>query len=786
MHHQIGSITGKVYESSLEKPIEYANIILFNQTDSSQVSGTISTSDGTFTLKNIKAGRYYLEIRFMGYKIKNLNSIELTPTDMNVDMGLIPLEPTILTLEGLEVEGEKPAFTYEIDKKVINVDRMQTAASGTAVEVLENIPSVSVDIEGNVSLRGSSNFMLLIDGRPTILDANDALQQLPASTIDNIEIITNPSAKYDPEGTAGIINVILKKSSNWGTTGLLNMNAGMNDKYGTDLLLEKRYDRSKWIVGAYYSKHNYFGEGRSENHTTLNDITSFIASDGESNRGRNFYGLRFGYDYDFTPKNLLSISARLGKGSFGGNSDLNYDEWTSVNPLRSNYVSDEEQERSMNFMMANMNYIHKFATKGHEFNTNIQFHRRSGDETSLNELYGPGNELINGIETTEGGPSHSLRSRIDYTLPLGEDTRFEAGYQGDIRNSLEDAGFSEYDPDLGTYVSEEKYNHEADYYRNVQAIYTTYTGNLGKLGYQAGLRGEYTYRTMELVDENQQFTIDRWDYFPSTHFSYHFNDARQLMASYSRRIDRPRDYYLEPFITWSDAYNVRIGNPALKPEYIDSYELGYQTYFGSNLISTEVYYRKTNNKVERIRSVYDENVTLHSVENVGKDYSLGTEILFNFNLFKIWGINLIGNIYDYRIEGVLYDRPFSRSSFNWSNRLNNSLKLTRNTQIQLNGRYNSKRVTSQGESSDFITLDLALRQDFFDKQLTATLQIRDVLGTAKREFTSSGPDFYTYDYREGESPVVMLNLRYNINHYKPERKDQNGQGQDDMGEEDEF
>ena len=312
-----------------------------------------------------------------------------------------------------------------------------------------------------------------------------------------------------------------------------------------------------------------------------------------------------------------------------------------------------------------------------------------------------------------------------------------------------------------------------------------YAGEMGNFGYQGGLRGEYTYRTVAMTGVDDKFKIDRWDYFPTVHTSYKLTGGQQAMSSYTRRIERPRGYYLEPFETWMDAYNVRKGNPSLKPEYIDSYELGYQTFWGSNLISAEGYYRITHNKVERVRSVYADNVTLHTTENVGSDYALGTELMLNMGPKKWWDMNLMSNLYNYRVEGDLFGRSFSEESFTWSMRFNNSFKLSASTRFQINSSYNSPRVSAQGRREDFFMVNMALKKELLQKSLTATLQVRDVFDTAKYEFTSSGPDFYTYREYTRNSPVVMLNLSLNINNHKVERKNQDG-GDDSGGEGEEF
>jgi outer membrane cobalamin receptor len=342
----------------------------------------------------------------------------------------------------------------------------------------------------------------------------------------------------------------------------------------------------------------------------------------------------------------------------------------------------------------------------------------------------------------------------------------------------------EYDSITGEYEFRPEFSNVVEYEDKIHSLYALYKGEWGDFGYQGGLRSEYQYRLIELVGENEDFTIDQWDFFPSGHVSYGFPDEHEVMASYTRRIDRPRGWQLEPFETWMDAYNVRTGNPALKPEYIDSYELGYQKQFGRNLFSLEGYYRVTHNKIERVRSVYDANIILHSVENVGTDYSYGTEAMLEWDLFKWLNINLTGDIYQYRVEGVLYGEDFSRESFNWNTRLNTTFKLGKATRVQINGIYYSPSISSQGRREGFYTTNAAIRQDLWNKKLAVTLQLRDILGTAKHEFTSEGSDFYSYTEFSRKSPVVILALSFNFNRYRPER--QRNDQQEEFEDEDMF
>lgn len=778
------SVKGYVVDSKLQSPLEYASVVLYRKSDKAQITGSATNKSGYFQLKGIKPGVYYLKANYIGYHINTIDDIEIKPGMSDIDLGNIPLKQAALILDGVEVVAERPAIEYKIDKKVINVSKQYTAVSGTAVDVLENVPSVTVDLEGNVSLRGSGSFTVLIDGRPTILEPNDALQQIPASTIDNIEIITNPSAKYDPDGISGIINIVTKKGKLQGVNGIVNLNLGLEDKRGGDFLLNYQRAKFKAFFGADYNKRAYPGTAREESRTFKENITSFIHSSGDSRWERNGWGLRGGAELFLSTRDILNFGFRYGKRDMERRTEVDFDEWTEPGDTHNLYLSKNKGDHGHDFYSLNLDYQHDFARKGHKLSGQVVFSRSDGYEESTNELLDMTGLITSGQQSSEEGPSARMRLKLDYSLPLQEKDRFEAGYQNRFNRSDEITKMHDYNSALGEYEFRPEYSHTIEYDRDIHSLYAIYSGQFGRLGYQSGIRGEYTYRSIELVGEDERFAIDRWDYFPTLHLSYQFPGRKQLMTSYSRRIDRPRGWHLEPFETWSNAYNIRKGNPALKPEYIDSYELGYQTSFGKNLFSTEAYYRVTHNKVERVRSVYDYNITLHSIENVGTDYAFGAELMLNLDLFKWWNANYMGNLYNYRIEGELYGEPFSRESFNWSLRLNNTIKLGNSTRIQVTGIYNNPTVSSQSRREGFFVTNVGIKQDFLNKILSATLEVRDLFRTSKYEFTSEGKDFYTYSHFTRESPMVMLNISYNFNNYKPDQKPDRDQL--DMEEAEEF
>jgi len=785
---QGGVIKGIVKDNSHDTPVEYATVSVYTMSDSTLIDGTITDAKGAFVLKKLKPGSYYVEVSFIGYNKAAVRNIPINKKRKVIDLKVVNLRQSTESLDEVTVTTERLPIQYQIDKKVIPVSRQITAASGTAVDVLENVPSVSVDIEGNISLRGSSNFTVLVDGKPSILEASDILEQMPASVIENIEIITNPSAKYDPEGTAGIINVITKKNKESGLNGVANLNLGTQNNNGADILINYRKKKWNFNFGVDYNNRQFEAENESENRTTFENVTNFVLSDGDSEMSRVGYGFRTGVDYDLNKKNSFSFAFRMGMRDMERKSTQDYQEYTSENPTRIKSDSKNKWERDMAFVNSSFSYTRKFEGKGHEWSSQVSYSRRgSGDEQSSNSLFDENGIQTSGQIATEEGPGSRWEIRSDYTLPLGKDQKFEMGYQGQIRSSEADTRQEEYNPLTGEYVFMPLFSHDVTYDRNVHGLYTTYASKIGSFGYQVGFRTEHTGREIKYKDNSEKFKIDRWDFFPTIHTQMDLGDKNQIMASYTRRIQRPRGWYLEPFVTWTDAYNVRQGNAALDPEYIDSYELGYMKRFGDQAISVETYYKVTHNKIERVRSVYEENVMLSTMENVGKDYSLGIEATLNLSFAKWFKNDLIGNFYHYKEEGdfatqnsagedIIQD--FSTESYNWSLRNNSTLILNKSTRFQFTVNYRSDTDWAQGKREGFISTSAAFKKDFFKRKLSATLQVRDVFGTSKHETLYTGTDFYNYSQMDPKTPMVRLKLSYKINNYKMKRGRRSANGVD--------
>ncbi len=767
------AISGRVLDMETKQPVQFANVILFRAKDSTQVTGTMTNGAGKFTLTGVKQGNYFIRVQIIGYAVKLIGDVRLSSARRSLNIGKVYLQPSAISLPDVVAEGRRSPITFQPGKQVIDVNQIKTAAGGTAADVLENVPSVSVDINGNVSLRGSSNFQVLINGRPSIMSAQNALQQLPASSIKNIQIITNPSAKYDASGTAGIINIILKKNSDLGWSGIVNMMGGLADKYGGNFILQYRRPSVSYDFGIDFNRRTFPGTNRQEKEFIIGQNTSYLNSNGSVLWQRIISGVRGGIDFNLSKHDILSLSGRYGRGTFHHYSSLSTDQFSIAQPTRLNYLNSHDFNNYGSFYGINANYLHKFNDHGHQISAYLSFRRHNSNSAAISTAT-QSDTTLSGTQTSELGPHTELIGNVDYSLPINKAEKFSAGSEFFTRNYQDINKLFSFDTTSGNYIFQPPFSHTNDFKRARFAAYSLFTDKWDSLAVQAGIRTEYTYQYVAQADSSQTYTFSRWDYFPSLSASYNFGSGTQFMASYTRRIERPDGGDLEPYYSWFDANTVHIGNPALKPELIDSYEMGMQTFIGSATFSNDLYYRSTSDKIEDINSVYAENVTLTSVANVGNDYALGYEFSLQFTPVKLWQSNLMGTLYDYKISGAISNQSFARESFDWGIKDNNTFTLTHSTEAQLNVRYHSPSVTAQGTWGGYFVTDLAVRQDLIAKVLSLTLQANDLLATGRREFTSQGSGFYEHEFYFKDAPIVMLTLQYNFNSFKSKGGGGNG------------
>jgi len=548
------TVTGKVFNDETKEPVEYANVMLVSKRDSTRIFGNVTNEDGIFLIEKVRPGMYRLDVQFMGYAKKRIDRIGIRPAEKVFDVGEIYLTPELINMDEVLVEADRVSVAFQIDKKVVHVGSQAVAASGTAVDVLENVPSVTVDIEGNVALRGSENFTVLIDGKPTILEPNEILQQLPASKIQDIEIITNPSAKFDPDGVAGILNVKMKKNKLEGISGIFSADAGLNNKYGIDGLLSYRNHKYAAFVSADFSHREFTGERNTERRfTDMDGNYNTTIGSGDMTFSREPYSIRGGLDLFITDKDVVSIGGTFGNRSHNRDMEMIYEEFNSLDQIRTKYLSVDESERSGDYYRWSLDYQHKFNEDGHQLQAQANYSTRDGGEKSINFRKDMAGNIYDGQKSTETGPSRDYRFKLDYTWPINKTDKFEAGVQSRVDQSDEGNEVFTYNTVTETYEFQDQFSHTTEYSKDIHSLYSMYSMERGRLGIQGGLRGEYVDRLVELTGENENYAVNRIDFFPSAHISWQQSEKTQFMGSYTRAIERPRGYWLEPFITWRDA-----------------------------------------------------------------------------------------------------------------------------------------------------------------------------------------------------------------------------------------
>jgi outer membrane cobalamin receptor len=781
-----GIVHGFVHEKNSGKPIEFANIVIYSLRDSSIVSGGITAQDGAFNIDKVRYGRFFIEIQFIGFGKQTIPEITIRPDNKVVNLGKIELALDAEMLEEVEVAATIDRVEYKLDRKVVNVGQDIMSSGATAVEALENVPGVQTDIDGNVSLRGTESFLVLIDGRASPIQGSEALQQIPAESIESIEIITNPSAKYDPDGVGGIINVVMKKDRRAGYNAQISANYGSFNSFGGDFLVNIRKEKLNFFVGGNYNERINRGLGNDQRISFLPGDTSFyLVTTNDRQRIRNSASMRVGADYYIRDNEVVTISARYNSNTYGNNlnstaaafyTDANGQEYGDYY-----YLTNTLFRTNWSYFTGDLNYMKKFNKPGHEiqiygsYSTNFSDEMNLFSEQMVDSELNPFTEIADSTRTLEDGGGNTLTAKADYTYPFNEKSKIEAGYQ--VRVSQMDREYKYQTLLVSDWMDDPALTNIYDFYRNVQSGYVIFSHLGDKFGFMTGLRTEYTDRVFEPQTMDTVWQYNKFDFFPTMHVSYKLPADIQLMASYSRRLDRPRPWFLDPFREVVDPNNVRQGNPLLMPEYTNSMELNVQKRFGQHFVSFETYYRETNNKVERYIKVDPQNpeIFISTFENLGKSIAGGGEIMANLNLAKWWNFNLSGSVYYYEIVDV-------NNTISWNTRLNNTFRLTKyGTSVQLSGFYNGPSITAQGRREAMWMANAAVRQDFFDRKLSVSFNVRDIFGTMGWEMISETPQFYSHITRSRKSPSFAISLTYRINDFQSRRERglENGFDRDD-------
>lgn len=783
------AIHGQVYDSETQAPLEFATVTVYEKTDSSLVTGGITDEKGMFFIET-KPGAYWVSIEFIAYQPVIFSNIVLTKEQPVADLGKILLKSDTETLVEVEVVAEKSQMMLSLDKRVFNVGKDLANAGGSAEDVLNNVPSVTVDVEGNVSLRGSSNVRILIDGKPSSLvgiSGTNGLKQLPANLIDRVEVITNPSAKYEAEGMAGIINIVLKKHNNKGIHGSFDLSAGLPEIYGFTTNLNFRKNRLNFFANYGIQNNRFNGGGNQYIEYYSNDTTTITLQDRTNDRGGLSHNFRFGADYYFNPKNILTAAFSYRTGKNDNIARITYNDYlfNTDTPIGSTYRTDDEKEDDSN-LEYNITYRKSFEEQGREFVFDVQYEDRQETERSnfLEQYYDPSGVLLSGTELLQRSKNeegqNQLRITADYTHPLGKEGKFESGLLASFREINNNYLVEQLNDQNWEVLANLSNNFIYD--EDIQAAYAILGNKSGKISYQAGLRVERSKVVTELVTTNELNDRSYVNFFPSAHISYQMADQNSFQISYSRRVTRPRFWDLNPFFTFSDSRNQFSGNPNLDPEFTDSYEIGHLKYWDNASLSSSVYYRHTTDVIERIRTFDNEGNSYTRPENLSTRDNFGFE--FNWSYDPTKKLNLNGNFNFFRsiTEGAFEDQNFYADTYSWFTRFTSKLTLWKDLDVQTTFHYRAPLETPQGKSKSMYHLDLGMSKDLLKKKGTLTLSVRDMFNSRKMRSITEGDNFYAEGDFQWRGRVVQLTFNYRINQNKQRPNGRRNEGAMEGGE----
>ena len=777
-------VKGKVVDFNSQLPLEYATVTLFEQKDSSMVTGAITDETGGFLLETT-FGRYYAQIEFLAYKKVIIDNIALTREEPVINLGIIPLEPDSKMLDVVEVRAEKSQMQLSLDKRVFNVGKDLANSGGTAADVLDNVPSVTVDVEGNVELRGSGGVRILVDGKPSGLvgiSNSDGLRQIPANLIDRVEVITNPSARYEAEGMAGIINIVLKKDRSQGFNGSFDLTAGTPDEYGVALNLNYRRDRFNFFTnyGLRYRKGP--GTGTQYQEFYLNDTTTFITNQ-VSNRSRGGLSnsVRFGADYFFSTTSILTTAFNFRYSDDNNFNKIAYQDYLNDlnHPTGITYRTDDETEKEPNLEYS-LTYKKLLDRDGHEFTADFRYQDNTEEENSdfIEENYDAfGVSKIEADLHQRSGNKEIQKNMIfqtDYVRPFSKEGKFEAGLRAGLRDINNDFKVEQEYGD-GNWETLAGLSNDFIYEENIYAAYTSLGNKLDKFNWQVGLRSEYSDVYTELVVDDSINDRQYFNFFPSIFMGYELSEKNSMQVSYSRRIRRPGFWELNPFFTYSDARNFWSGNPNLNPEFTDSYEVGYLRYFDKGSLTSSVFYRHTKDVVERIRTQTSDTSSFTQPVNLATQNDYGLEFTFSYDPFKFWRLNGNANFFRSVTEGEYQEQVFDADTYTWFGRLSSRLTIKKNLDFQVNFNYRAPRKTTQGESKALWHIDPALSMDVLNGNGTLTLSVRDVFNTRRRRYITEGDNFYTEGDWQWRARQTTLTFSYRLNQ-KKQREGRNGGG----------
>ncbi|MFK7924367.1 MAG: TonB-dependent receptor [Bacteroidia bacterium] len=761
------SISGQVLADESGEGIAYAQVSLHQAKDSSLIQGAITDEKGAFKLEGPN-GSYLMRYTAEGFETTYSEVFELNAKLM---MPSVRLQAKSITLSEVEITGEKNLVELDLDKKVYNVSKDLSNQGATASEILGNLPSVTVNQTGQVSLRGSSGVRILIDGKPSGLIGPDGegLAQLQGNLIESVEIITNPSARYEAEGSGGVINIVLKKDQRKGFNGSIDLTAGYPTNLIAAINLNYRVKKVNFFVnyGFGYRVNPYRGTVYQE---VYSGDTTFIS---EQTSNGQFQGLvnniRGGMDYYFNDRNILTAAYRFRRTDGQRFSYFRYEDFlnSTSNPIS---ITEREQEEveSEPYSEYALTYKKTFAKEGQELTADVRYlnYWENSDQIYPETTWLPGQTREQGNTFVQAAVNDEFENlyllQLDYVHPFGEDGRIEGGLRASFRDIKNDFLATEEQSD-GEWLALPGFDNVFQYNENIQAAYGIIGNKQERISYQVGLRAEATSITTELEKTNETNPRDYQNLFPSGLFSVHLPAENDLQISYSRRIRRPTYRELSPFITLSDRRNFFSGNKDLNPEFTHSVELSHLKHFDDGVVTSALYYRNSSSTIQSIRTVDQNGLASTLPFNLVGQNAFGADIAFSYSLTPWWKFDANFNAFRAITDATNIDADFSSDTYSWFIRQTSKFKLPKDASIQIRTNYQAPELIPQGRREAMFTLDVAIKKDLWERKGALTLAGTNLLNTNRSIITTEGETFFTDRFSLRQPRQINLTLTYRIN-----------------------
>lgn len=788
------SISGLIHDELTQFPLEFASVAVYQLSDSSLINGGITDQEGSFEISELAEGNYFLKITYIGYGSKTISDLHLGEKESK-NLGVLSISPDQTTLEGVEIQGQKLSTEFQLQKQSYSAESFQAAQGGNAADILKNLPGVAINVDGQISIRGTSGFVVMINGKPVQSDPMMILSQLPANSIEKIDWISSPSAQYDSEGKAGMINVITKSGTTDGLYMQFNTKLGMPPienygnaerakRYGADFNLN--YLKRKWDIslGASFQRNDIAGRRVGNVMTISGDTTTFFPSEGERSIDEKNYSGRFTIGYNPSERSAFSL------GFYGAVRDklrtadiLYYDNHAIANGqelYNFQYFNANDQSRRGDVVLGSLDYSHIFENESKISTSFLYEYSMLGGPTSNLNLGYPDLSIVYQEEyNTNDNPLNGIRYNLDYTFKPYSFGQLLAGYQFRKLDHKGDFLYERKNNETGEFELVPEFSSNVELKRNIHAAYLQLDKEFEKFNYGIGLRVESMDRSFDLEDKAGIVdTVYQYDFirpFFSANLGYQVNKELQLKASFSQRVERTTTFKMNPFPEREHSETLEQGDPNLLPEFINQVELGViKTWDASSFYAT-AYHSRVKNLVNRVNTVYNDTILNRIYSNVGTGKSTGIDLgleLFPTSSWRVFG-GL--NLYHYSIKGSFDDRPVNTESWVHSININTTFTLQKNWSIQGTLNYLSERVTAMGEDSRFYTPSIVVKKSWMDGRLAANLVWQNIdmgiLDTNEQRITTyKDGEFYTTTNYIQEVDMIILNLSYTLNRSKNKAK----------------